>query len=263
MVKKILVGLVAIWLLGITSAFAGVKEAKDLYNQKKYVEAEAEFVKVLPTLKEYQKAEVQRLIGRCLHNQKKYAEAIIEFKKMLTIEDTSGYQKGDANLYIGFCLHNQKKPDEATAEYRKVLTIEDATISHISWVLNNTKDISGMEETFILQLKTQPRNEKTQKDIDVIIKKASTNTKVCRAVISAMPEDVEVVSALLPNIGKVELKEKAVLLTDIWEANVDKISSDAEAKLLVDGVVTSLTQLLGLGTNPSIIEARNKIAEMK
>ena len=295
--KKVMIVVAVMFLLGITSVFAGVKEANELYGAKNYVEAQAEFEKALPTLKGSGTVNVQLYIGHCLKAQKKYGEALVEYKKVLTIDGATGSQIVKAQYSIGHCLRDQKKYVEAQAEFVKVLTMEGATagkiakaqyyIGHclrnqkkypesieafkkvimiegatgkqIAGALRYIKDISGMENAFVLQLKTQ----KDEKCRDLLIKKVFTNIEVCKAVVSAMPEDVEVVSALLPNIGKVELKEKAILLTDIWEANVDKIASDTNAKLLVDGVVTSLTQLIGLGENPSIIEARARIAEMK
>ena len=258
--SKRIVGLVLGLILCLgTVLFAGVKEAKELYGAKKYVEAQAEFEKALPTLKGAGTVNVQLYIGHCLKAQKKYGEALVEYKKVLTIDGATGSQIVKAQYSIGHCLRDQKKYVEAQAEFEKVIMIEGATGGQIAGALRYIKDISGMENAFVLQLKTQ----KDEKCRDLLIKKVFTNIEVCKAVVSAMPEDVEVVSALLPNIGKVELKEKAILLTDIWEANVDKIASDTNAKLLVDGVVTSLTQLIGLGENPSIIEARARIAEMK
>lgn len=63
--KKIFVGMiVAIMFSGIT--FAGIEEAKEFLKAKKYVEAEAEYRKVLPELKGEEAADVQFRIADIL-----------------------------------------------------------------------------------------------------------------------------------------------------------------------------------------------------
>jgi tetratricopeptide (TPR) repeat protein len=113
-------------------AFAGLKEAEDLFNQNKYGEALSEYQKTLPALSGADAEHAQFRIGYCLELQKKYDEAIAEYKKVLTIQNAFPHSISNAQFRIGCCLELQKKYDEAIAEYKKVLTIQDAPPYFIS-----------------------------------------------------------------------------------------------------------------------------------
>ena len=123
--SKRIVGLVLGLILCLgTVLFAGVKEARELYGAKKYVEAQAEYEKALPTLTGSEKAGAQFKIGSCLLRFKKYDEAIEAFKKVAIIDGASVYYAANAQIYIGNCLLLQKKYAEAITAYEKVLLIE-------------------------------------------------------------------------------------------------------------------------------------------
>ena len=130
--KRILMMVVAVMLLAVSFCFAGLKEAEELYKQKKYVDAEAEYRKVLPELEGAEKSSAQFHIGHCLQRQNKYDEAIAEYRKVASIPEASPYWISNAQFRIGSCLEAQKKYNEAIVEYQKVASIPEANPHHIS-----------------------------------------------------------------------------------------------------------------------------------
>jgi len=175
--KKILSFLV-LSLFFVSLAFAGIKEANELFKQGKYAEAQAEYEKILPTLMENvspnQKASAQFKIGICLKIQAKYGEAIKAFKKVLTIKASPYYileakknigiileyqkkynealliwnemkdipkREAYAQYHIGYCKEQQGKDNEAQEEYIKVFSIKDAPVYVIKAAYNRLNKI--------------------------------------------------------------------------------------------------------------------------
>jgi tetratricopeptide (TPR) repeat protein len=130
--KKFVLILVGLLLCLGKVALAGLKEADDLYNQKKYDEALVEYRKVLPELAGQEASYCQLRIGHCLELQKKYDEAITEFKKVLVIPEASPYNMAYAQYCVGRCLMTQKKYGEAITEFKKVSAIQGASPFHIA-----------------------------------------------------------------------------------------------------------------------------------
>jgi hypothetical protein len=117
-----------------------------------------------------------------------------------------------------------------------------------------------MAEAIVMQVKTQPEAARP-----ALLKKIAGNAVVSRAVIKAMPNDTSVVAELKPflDLYNLSIKEQAEMHRDIWVANLPMVIENEEARKVVDGAVTALTQLLGLSENPSIAEVDKKLAEMK
>ena len=130
--KRFVLVLVGLLLCLGKVAFAGLKEAEDLFQQKKYDEALVEYRKVLPELTGKEAGYCQLRIGHCLEGQKKYDEAIAEFKKVFAIQGVSPTDMSYAQYCIGRCLMAQKKYDEAIAEFKKVSTIQGADPTYLS-----------------------------------------------------------------------------------------------------------------------------------
>jgi tetratricopeptide (TPR) repeat protein len=122
---------VAIMMLAGT-VFAGINEAKQLYKDAKWAEAEVEFRKVLPTLEGAEASNAQFHIGYCFYGQKKCDEAIVEFKKIASIPEAHPSHISGAQLHIGYFFYGQKKYDEAILELKKIASIPEAYPSHIS-----------------------------------------------------------------------------------------------------------------------------------
>jgi len=134
--------------------------------------------------------------------------------------------------------------------------------------LNYITDISDMAPTFVLQLSVQPKVDKDGEMSAVrraLLKKASENSAVCRDIVKAMPADLVVLAELKPflNLHELSVKEQAEIHKAIWMANMSRVVEDEQARAVVDGAVTALTQLLGLSENPSIAEVDKKLLEMK
>lgn len=131
--KKVLMMVAVAVMLFSSVAFAGYDEAMELYyTSKKYVEAEAEFRKVLPTLEGEQASYVQLHIGHALYIQKKYAESIVEYQKVASIEGAKPTDISNAQLMIGNAFYIQNKYAEAIVEYQKVVNLEGANPSDVS-----------------------------------------------------------------------------------------------------------------------------------
>jgi tetratricopeptide (TPR) repeat protein len=121
--KKMAAIMVAVGLMsGI--AFSGIEEAKQLFNEQKYAEAEAEYRKALPELTGIKAATTQFYVGSCLQMQKKYEEAIEEYRKVEKMEGATAEILSYAVYRIGVCLQAVKKYDQAIEEYRRVEKIE-------------------------------------------------------------------------------------------------------------------------------------------
>jgi len=119
--KKVLIIVAVAVMMFSGIALAGYDEAMQLYREKKYVEAVAEFRKVLPALEGEQAYVVQMHIGRSLFAQKKYDEAIVEYEKVSSIKGISTDQIVQGVYSIGHSLFNQKKYDEARLKFQECL----------------------------------------------------------------------------------------------------------------------------------------------
>ena len=110
-----------------------------------------------------------------------------------------------------------------------------------------------------MQVKTQEPSR------PALLKKIAESPAVCREIVKAMPTDLVVLAELKPflNLHELSIKEQAEIHKAIWMANLGQVVSNEDARAVVDGAVTALTQLLGLSENPSIAEVDKKIAEMK
>jgi len=112
---SVMAGLVCLFSV---KAFAGLPEAKALYDAKKYVEAEAEYRKCLPDLTGDDVSLAQIQIGACLEMQGRYDEAIAAYRNASIKENSRFYSY--AQYRLGLCLQTQKKYDAAIAAYRNV-----------------------------------------------------------------------------------------------------------------------------------------------
>jgi TolA-binding protein len=338
--KKLMMVLVAVLMLA-GSLFAGYDEAMQLYRDKKYVEAEAELRKVLPTLEGDQAYNAQYVLGHSLNAQgkpseamaefgkvknivgvtpdqiataeynvgvslkrvKRYDEAIAKFGEVINMAEVGLSIKESAMLHIGYTLTAQKKYDEvlkqfnvslyalpsnqvaaqyhtantlkiqgktseAEMEYKKVLVWKEAGTGMISAAVSNIKNIDDMASAFILHLSVQPKVDATGEMSAVrraLLKKAQENSAVCRTIVKAIPADLVVLAELKPflNLHELSVKEQAEIHKSIWMANLSRVVEDEQARAVVDGSVTALSQLLNLGDKPSIIEVERILSEMK
>lgn len=335
--KRVWIVLMAVIFLFSGMAFAGYDEGMQLYREKKYVEAEAEFRKALPELTGKKQAQCQMYIGWSLRRQHKHTEAEAEFGKVkevagatsdlianaeyhvahsllslkrydearakfleclrmdVTPEKSAIYQlnvgctfyaqkqydeaiaefakipkNASAIYYTALALRNQGKKAEAEAQFKALLKNRDAR-GYVNTVLNALSDISDMADEFVLQLTVCPKTEVVGGKEDVhrvrraLLKKASENPAVCRAIVQAMPTDLVVLAELKPFLAmhRLSTKEQAEIHLAIWKANLGQVVTNEDARAVVDGAVTALTQLLGLSENPSIAEVENVLAGMK
>jgi len=240
--KKVL-SLLVMSLFFISLSFAGIKEAKEFYDAGNYDEAVKEYESVIPTLKGIAKARAMYYKGYCLQLQKKYDEAIEVYQEALNINEINGFWKAEVLFHQGYCYQLKGDYDKAVEIYKIVFTTKGAPSNSISSVIRHFKDISGMGDAFILQLKTQ-KNEACR---ELLLKKASTNVEVCRAIISAMPEDIDVVSYLLPFAEIYELsdQEQIKIYAKIWSAILPQVKSNEKAKELRDGIATICSDQFG------------------
>ncbi len=126
--KKMATIMVAVGLMsGI--AFSGIEEAKQLFNEQKYAEAEAEYRKALPELTGIKAATTQFYVGSCLQMQKKYEEAIEEYRKVEKMEGVNPSVLARSIYYSGLCFSSIRKFDQAIETYRRVENMEKAPAS--------------------------------------------------------------------------------------------------------------------------------------
>jgi tetratricopeptide (TPR) repeat protein len=339
--KRMMMVLVAVLILSAGTVFAGIDEAIQLYRDKKFVEAEAEFRKVLPGLEGDRVVSAQMHIGYALRAQNKQSEARAEFGKVKAIAGATPYQIANAEYNVGVSLNRVKRYDEAIAkfgevinmaeaglsikesamlhigdtltaqkkydevlkqfnvslyalpsnqvaaqyhtantlkiqgktseaemEYKKVLVWKEAGTGMISAAVSNIKNIDDMASAFILHLSVQPKVDATGEMSAVrraLLKKAQENSAVCRTIVKAIPADLVVLAELKPflNLHELSVKEQAEIHKSIWMANLSRVVEDEQARAVVDGSVTALSQLLNLGDKPSIIEVERILSEMK
>lgn len=297
--RKVLAVAVSVMLLVGSVACAGVKEANELFNKKDFSGALAEYQKVLPELTGEEAISAQYYIGSCLLRLKKYSEAMTEYRKVLDAESTSMWIKTRAQFNTCGCLEAQKKYDEAITEYKKLLTIDGISKSETSNInyhigicnerigqrdeaqkyfvagcqdgvasnvfklnFDRVKDVSVVTGGIIAQL----RKSQKQEDVEFILKRVSENPTIARQVVLEVANKPYVVSYLKPfcNLSELSIKEQAQFYLTLWKANLASVIDNPDAKVIVDGAVTAIVQLLpGVGENPSISQVEKILLEMK
>lgn len=128
--KLLILAALAVLVFGCT-AFAGLEDADNLYKERKWEEAEAEYRKVLTELSGEEAADVQMKIARACGLQNNLEEAAEEYLKVKDIKDVPASAVAEAQFQVGVIYYRmgRDKYDDAVGALRKAQEMEGITDS--------------------------------------------------------------------------------------------------------------------------------------
>jgi tetratricopeptide (TPR) repeat protein len=121
--RRMVMALVVV-MMSAGTVFAGINEAQQLYDNKQYVEAEAEYRKVVTSAVGADKVVAQLGVGHSLRMQSEFYKAVTEYGKIFALDGTNGLYNSYAQRMVGYCLFRAGKDSEALAELQKVFLVE-------------------------------------------------------------------------------------------------------------------------------------------
>ncbi len=222
-------------LLNIGSIYSHDKTLKDDVKAIKFFTDATKTVGAVPS----HVAASHRAIGIIYFKNKDYSKAIKAFNDGLAIDKAPDAQKGDIQFRIALTV--TKLGQDPQPEWKKVLNYAKTPQNIVDIVLVNIKDVADTGSGLAIQLK-----DKKDKVIrDKLIAKTATSKEASRVVISTIPGDVEVVSALLPSAdtASMELQARWDMLAKVRAALAGQIATNEKARALAGLVATEMEEV--------------------